>query len=285
MSRLGKLPFVPPPSGTVMRFDFVLRSLEAVQALPPVPSQYSWKNTIPDSQWDPLGNQGNGDCTVAAAAHMMMCWTDNAIPPRWTFITQDVLEDYNNYRTSADGAALQNILEDWRTLGLHRRDNGAKVTAKIDDYALLDITHRPNLKTQVPQAVYLFGGCYIGVELPKYAMNPSQPGHPPTANSAADWDLTAEQLTAKGSQADPDPKGGHCVCVVGYDPTGLQVVTWGALARMSWDFFMRYSDEAWVVLCQGAWLAKDGSTPSGLTASQLRQNFAWLRKAGHGAFV
>lgn len=273
MNLLGKAPFSPPRPESVASFDLVMRRISERVALPPVPQAISWKRSIADANWNNLGNDTVGDCTVAAACHMVMCWSDNTQAEPWTFQTSDTVADFNDYKTSPDSATLQNILYDWKAFGVHRQDRGAAVAVKIDAYALLNLNDAAALKVQVQRTIQLFGGCYFGILLPKFAVKyvDGKPGY--EGPMPPDWNLTNAQLDAKGADAARDPKAGHCVPAIGFDANGLQVVTWGQLAIMSWDFFARYRDEAWAVLCKSAWVKGDGTTPSGLTSTELVQDF------------
>src|ERR1700733_13779270 len=275
MGFFGKKPFVQPVPGSVPAFGRVLSGLAKVGALPAAPQSVSWNRSIADDGWGGLGNspdqQGDkpvGDCTVAAACHMMMCWSDNAQPAPWTFLAADALQDFKDYKTSPDGATLFNILNDWQAYGIPRRSGASLVTVVIEDFALLDINDPAQLKLQVQQSIQLLGGCYIGIELPKYAVKKTLDGKPPLV-----WNKTAAELDAMGKDAQKAPNAGHCVPAIGYDASGLEVITWGNRTQMSWDFFSRYRDEAWAVLCKAAWMRGDGTTPSGLTANQLAQDF------------
>jgi hypothetical protein len=266
---LGKLPFRREWNSRPA-FREALGQIAESGKLPDLPPAQTWKRTIGDQQWLMLGNKVNGDCTVAAACHMMMCWSDNTRIAPWIFEEADVLADYNEYRTSASGAQIQNILNAWKMYGLHRRDGDVKVPVLIDDFALLDINHPSVLQVQVQRCVQLLGGCCIGLILPKFATAaaPKTDALPPPP----DWTQSAATLDALGTDADKDSGGGHCVPAIGYDAQGLQVITWGQCVPMSWDFFSRYMDEAWAVLCKTAWVV-DGKTPSGLTDQQLVSDF------------
>jgi hypothetical protein len=275
MGFFGKKPFREPVPGSVPAFGRVLSGLAKGGVPPAVPQNVSWNRSIAHNGWGGLGNSPDqlvvkpvGDCTVAAACHMMMCWSDNAQPAPWTFLTPDALKDFKDYKTSPDGATLFNILNDWQAYGIHRRSGASLVAVVIEDFALLDLNHPAQLKLQVQQSIQLLGGCYIGIELPKYAVKTVDGKQPPL-----DWNKTAADLDAMGKDADKAPNAGHCVPAIGYDASGLEVITWGNWTRMSWDFFSRYRDEAWAVLCKAAWMKGDGTTPSGLTANQLDQDF------------
>jgi len=62
------------------------------------------------------------------------------------------------------------------------------------------------------------------------------------------------------------------VPVVAYDPSGLTVVTWGALKRMTWGFWSAYCDEAYAVLSDD-FLTAD-RTPAGVDLAALEQDLA-----------
>lgn len=210
MTFLGKAPYPTPATG----------ALPATRSLA---TPINWKGTIADNQWQPLGNDTVPDCTVAAADHMMMCWTTNSRSAPWQFSPDLAIDDFNNYRNAADSAAMQHILDKWQSTGLRKAD-GSFVT--IDDFALLDINHPNALLVQVQQSIGLLGGCAIGIQLPKYAVVYANGAPAPKGQFPTQWNLSAAELDAKGPDAAKDPKAGHAVNAVGFDGTSLQVVTW-----------------------------------------------------------
>ena len=63
--------------------------------------------------------------------------------------------------------------------------------------------------------------------------------------------------------------------VVAYDQTGLTVVTWGALKRMTWGFWGAYVDEAYALLSSD-WIETDLLAPSGFNLAALQSDLAFL---------
>jgi hypothetical protein len=108
-------------------------------------------------------------------------------------------------------------------------------------------------------AVYMFGGCYIGVLLPQSAQ-----GQPI-------WSVPPMGPTGPGA---PGSWGGHAVPVVAYDARGLTVITWGAMLRMTWQFWETYCDEAYAILSQD-WLEKN-EAPSGFDMATLQADLERL---------
>jgi hypothetical protein len=251
--------------------------------LPPPAAEISWSAAMANHTWKSLGNKTTPDCTVACACHMMMAWTANSKGKPWDFYWGDAVADYLNYKNPGSGGAdIQNILSNWQTLGIHRRLGSQTVAETITHYAGLDLSARPQeLIKQVKLSIQLLGGCCIGVVLPKFAVYYNS-GDPNPHGSKPDWHLTEAAIRAKGATAAKDPKAGHCVAAVGYTTDAIEVVTWGSMTRMSWDFYLHYTDESWAVLCPTAWAKADGSTPSGLTRAQLDQDFAAIQAAGNG---
>jgi hypothetical protein len=70
------------------------------------------------------------------------------------------------------------------------------------------------------------------------------------------------------------PTTSHAVYVVGYDRTSLTFITHGKRATMSWEFFVKYSDEAYVVL-NPLWL-RAGIAPNGESEKFLRDSLITL---------
>ena len=158
------------------------------------------------------------NCTIAAAAHMVQVWS--------ALIGQETVPDPNSvvkmYFTITGGpdvGANENaVLEYWSSNPLF---DWAPST-----YFACDPKDPSHIKT----AASLFGGVYIGLQIPKSAQTQFR-AHKP-------W--TVERHSPI--------EGGHAVNVVGYDSEGLTVVTWGAKQRMTWDFWAAYTDEAWCIL-------------------------------------
>jgi hypothetical protein len=116
-------------------------------------------------------------------------------------------------------------------------------------------------------AVSIFGGCYIGIELPKFVTAALQQGQD------VPWVVPAQGPTG---EAAPDPDGGHCIPAVGYDSRNVYVVTWGAVKSMSWQFYADYADESYAILSND-FLSKN-KTPAGFDQAQLEQDLAEIGK-------
>jgi hypothetical protein len=205
--------------------------------------------------WPMYYNNKYGDCTCAAAGHMIQNWTANAgteiSPP-----APKVLAFYEHFVGSPpppdEGCNMLSVLKYWRTAGL----DSQKVTA----FASLDLKNH----SQAQSAIYLLGSIYIGVALPDFAVQGDM--------------LTVPWVVPPGGpvgDAAPNPNNGHCIPAVGYDADQLWIVTWGELKSMAWDFYDAYADEAFAVLSQD-FIEKSGVSPQGLNLQALKADLAEL---------
>ena len=226
-------------------------------ALPAPPASVDWQDKVPPTSWGMDGNDVVGDCTIAAAAHMIEAWTFNAEPTTPVVLsTQDVEQDYFALTGGLDiGLDLLTVLNQWRKAGLAYNAGKADL---IQAYAAL----QPGDKTQAQQAIALFCGGYIGLELPNFVVDSPDP-------------LTIPWVVPPGGPvgplAAPNPANGHAVPLVGYDADNVYIVTWGAVIPMSWGFYTAYSDEGYAVLSPD-WIETSGESPAGFDMTQLEQD-------------
>jgi hypothetical protein len=221
-------------------------------ALSPAPSHINYASAV--ARWPIYANDRYGDCTCAGAGHMIQNWrTHSGARPRKP-TTREVVEFYSYFTTPGpeNGVEMLRVLRHWRGSGLA----GDRISA----YARLRLKNIEEVK----QSIYLFGGCYIGVMLPKFITNADD-------KLAPRWSVPREGAHGAGAS---DPNGGHCIPAFAYDARNLYVVTWGALKAMTWEFYLAYADEAYVVLSTD-WL-KDGRTPEGFDFNQLRSDLRAL---------
>ncbi|MFF7130421.1 hypothetical protein [Streptomyces sp. NPDC008240] len=176
------------------------------------------------------GNDEWGDCVFAEIGHAVnqLTWyaTGSEVEPT----DDDILTGYSavtGFNPNAgppgdnptdNGTYVQDALTYWRTTGIA----GHKIVA----YASLDVANLDEIR----QAINLFGNISIGMNFPASAMN--------QFNAGQTWDVV------RGAKVE----GGHCVLAGAYDKDGVGIVTWGAETKMTWRFWTRYVDEAWVVL-------------------------------------
>ncbi len=225
--------------------------------LPPPPASKDYSRAV--TTWPMMGNDTYGDCTCAAAGHMIEEWTANNG-------TQKVLPDaqilaaYKHFAGNNPdaGANMLDVLKYWRKHGI----GGDKITAFVQ--------LEPKNDIQARDAINLFGNCYIGVALPDFAVAPG-----------TDFLKTPWVVPPKGPVGDaaPNPNNGHCIPAVGYDERNLYVVTWGALKSMSWQFYDAYADEVFAVLSNDWINAKLGVAPSGFNLAALNQDLAAITTA------
>lgn len=214
------------------------------EALPKIPTQKDWSGKVP--AWPMYLNDTIGDCTIAGAAHLIQEWTANASIEAYP-TDADVLVAYSavsgyDPRTGANdnGAVELDVLNYWRKTGVA----GHKIYA----YTALE----PRNHSHIKAAVYLFGGCYIGLALPLSARNQDI------------WSVT------RGPDSRPNSWGGHAVPIVAFDEHLLTVVTWGALKKMTWSFADAYMDESYAILSQD--FVKDGIAPNAINWASLQQD-------------
>ncbi len=253
--KLGKQPPRHDPR-TLLFASYVTAALPA----PPPSLSLTAKVKVP---WGMMDNAQIGDCTCAAAGHLMMEWTANAQSKTFAPSDAQIVAAYSaitgyNPKTGANdnGAQEIDVLNYWRQTGIAGH--------KIQAFVALE----PSNHTHVMDGTWIFGGCYIGLALPKTAQAQTQ-NHQP-------WSVTP--LGTKGDGA-PGSWGGHAVPVVAYDSRSLTVVTWGALQTMTWGFWAAYCDEAYAILSPDFLKPKGGQpvTPNGFNMAQLQEDLADLR--------
>jgi hypothetical protein len=204
-----------------------------------------------------LGSMANtdiGDCTCAAVGHAIQVWTSLAssqvVLPDATIISLYSKFGYVPGDPNSDnGAAATDVLLYWykNPVAGHTLDGFASI--------------RPGNRTSIRDAIYLFGICYLGVQLPLTAQN-------------GDWILPAGQaLTgnwARGSW------GGHAIPACDYDADTLTVISWGKLVKVSWNWLDAFCDEAYALLSKD-WITKTGNSPPGFDWLALQNDMNSFR--------
>ena len=237
--KLGKL-----PAATDVRTLTLARYVDSA-VLPAPPPTLDLSSAVID--WPMYANDRIGDCTVAAAGHMIEAWTAAAHGDAVEVSERSVLTAFDHVKlvdpsTGEEGAVELDVLKYWRRVGIGRHRIGAFARVSLHDPLL------------VRTGAYLFGGLYIGVQLPL------------TAQSQRVWDWTRRL----DGPARPGSWGGHAVDVVGYDARSLTIVTWGQLKQMTWSFWDHYCDEAYCLLSPD--FLAGGEAPNGFDLAALRRD-------------
>jgi hypothetical protein len=244
--KLGKHP--PVFDTRTLKFADYVKS-----GLPPAPPAENYGEKVP--KWPMYYNDQYGDCTCAAAGHMIQNWTADAgtevTPPE-----PSVLSFYEHFVGTPPpedaGCNMLQVLKYWRKTGLDAH--------RVTGFAAVQIKDTAAAKN----AVYLLGSLYIGVALPNFAVHGEMLSIP--------WVVPAGGAVG---DAAPNPQNGHCIPAVGYDAENLYVVTWGELKSMSWGFYEAYADEAYAVLSQD-FIEANGDTAAGFDLEALTADLAQL---------
>jgi hypothetical protein len=244
--KLGKL--APKHNPKTLLFHNYLKTT----APPPPPAKAYYEYKVPS--WGMMQNDTFGCCTCACAGHEVM----NRTAHSGTIITPtdaQILAMYGavcpGFDPASDandnGAAITDVLNYMSITGL--------AGEKIDGWAAIDYTSEDTIR----QAIYLFGSCNIGIQIPASAMQQTEAGQA--------WTVLGD---------DGGIEGGHCVALMGYGSAGLTCVTWGQLQQLTWDWLMTYCDEAYVELALD-WVKANGTAVNSLNMAQLTQDLAALK--------
>ncbi len=247
--KLGKHP--PKKDERTFRLDAYL----LLDKLPPLPEEWNWGHKIPPDKWGVMRNRKLENCTCAAAGHLIMTWTSNtgklfkpsdkAIVQTYSAITgYDPKTGENN-----TGAYALDVLKHWRKNDIE----GHKI------FAFAAVDHKKH--DEVKQSVYLFGGCFAGLGLPKSSLKQEI------------WDVPKQGLKGDGEF---NSYGGHAVLVTGYSKEGLRVITWGKEKFMTWDFWNAYGDESYAIFSED--FIKNNENPAGIHVNTLKKDIAALKK-------
>lgn len=192
-----------------------LRLADYLPTLPQFPAGFDWTSKV-TQPWGMMANDSIGDCTCAAAGHLIMSWlADNGIQvaPAVSQIiaAYSAITGYNPTTGANDnGAGEVDVLDYWRTPGIAGH--------KIGAYVYIDPTNIDHIKF----AIWAFGGVYLGAALPS------------NFQGAAAWTRPAN-ISEPGAQ--PGSWGGHAIPGLAYDAQGLTVITWGAPLKADWGLF------------------------------------------------
>lgn len=238
--------------------NFAFREL--VARSPRLPAEYDFDEHRVAVPTPMFGNDTHGDCVIAGRAHQTL---------RFEYLEQkrviaigdaDVLREWRlENGGTEDGLVLLDSLKAWRARGWAV---GA-ATYRIDAFAEVDRTR----SAEVKRAIVMQVGVGLGLMLPYFALT--------QFNAGRAWDV------GRGPDADPDPAGGHYVYCPGYTRRGPVCVTWGRRQPMTWGFFERYCDEAYVMVdARDAALKKAAGVRGALDLAYLRERLSALDAQG-----
>ena len=242
--RGGKLP--AQPARPQLRLEKYVTA-----ELPDPPESCDWQAAVDAVGWPMYGNDQIGDCTFAEIGHHIQLVTMAATGSAVRVADSAVLAGYeavSGYRpgdASTDvGCRMADVMGYWRNTGV----GGHQILA----YASI----RPGNTKLVQQAIALFGGVSIGMNVPKSAEDQFNSGEP--------WDYV------RGSRS----LGGHCVLIGAYSPGKWKAVTWGTEQEMTQAFYQHEVDEVWLPVTID-WL-RDGESPTGIDMQTLGADYAAL---------
>jgi len=174
-----------------------------------------------------FANDTYGCCVISGRAHQTLRFEDIEQGAILMITDTEVVNEYFRETGGEDsGLVVLDSLRLWRKKGWR----AAKKHYNIRAFAQVNL----NDHQQVKRAVFMDLGVGIGLSLPKTAQAQIDAGKP--------WDA----VTGPGSA--PNSWGGHYVYVPGYTKLGPVCVTWGRKQQMTWAFFDKYCDEAYLII-------------------------------------
>jgi len=246
--RLGKLP--PKYDPRTLR---LARYIEK-RKVPKIPQAHNLsKRTL--ARFPTLGmmrNDALGDCTCAAIGHSFQTWEAYGAKGNaavWQPSDDDVVAVYNKVNHGADeGANALDVLNVMRSEGMGGNKIGAFVAINPQDH------------DQVRTAHFLFGGIYFGAGLPVTAQ----------AQENGVWEYTPDK-----PGFEPYSWGGHMMNLEDTSKKLLTAITWGHLQKMTWEWWDRYVDEAYVIL-EEDYIGADKRSPQGFSLAKLTDDLKGL---------
>lgn len=223
-----------------------------------IPSAFNWAKKIQPDKWSSFGNLKINNCTCAAAGHLIMSWTANIgrLHKPTTKAIVEAYTDITDFNSETDGIgepveALK-ALKYWRKHGIAGR--------KIISFAKLAFKNLEELK----EGIYLYGGCYVGLNLPKSAEK--------QYNESKKWTVPRSGTEGIG---EPGSWFGHALLITGYSKSGLNAITWGKEIVMSLDFWETYVDESYAIF--SADFIRNNQTPTKISVEVLRKDIETLQ--------
>ena len=186
-------------------------------------------------------NDSLGICTLAGVVHLLQVWYAE-LGETFVYPGDDLMRStYFGMSGGQDtGLVEASVLQVWMTTGLFSTKIAAAVPVNPKD------------ETEFRAACYLFGGVYLGLEMPSNADQQFE-NHQP-------WHLTIPRAQVAG---------GHCVVATGCNRDGINLITWGEETTMTWDFWDTYGTEAHAVIPQ-AFVELDHGPVAGLDILALQ---------------
>lgn len=217
-----------------------------------IPDAHDW-TTVKKNKWDVFGNDSIRNCTCAAAGHMIECWSANAstafeISEEAILNTYITLSKYDPItKKNDDGVYMIDALRYWRKNG-------------IDQHRIRVFATVPQDRREIVKAsIYLFGGIYVGLQLPN------------SIEHQKIWAVKPGELTGDN---EPGSWGGHAVAILAYDEEYLTCITFGGKQKMTWDFWETYNDEAYAIITQD--FMKGDKNPLGLNLAAMEEDLMRL---------
>lgn len=188
----------------------------------------------------PMDNNDTlGCCTIAAVAHAMAIYF-GLVGAAHVVSADTVKAVYLQLTGGQDcGCAELDVLDYWKS--------NPVAGEQILSYASIDKSNSEHIK----QSVMLFGGVYIGIQVPVSMQDDFEAG--------------------RVMQVGPLTQDGHAVYISGYDAETVSILTWGGMLKMTWACFFDCCDEAYAILPPQA---NQPGFAVGFDSAQLQSDFA-----------
>ena len=201
------------------------------------------------------GNDDYGDCVFASSCHQIGTWSGNTGDEQIA-TAADALSAYAKFTgfdpavpSSDGGASMVLTATEWRTQPIFNHTIAAFASV---DLKRLDL---------VAAAAYLFGGLWVGWQLPRAWQGANTWDVNPSGSTSGDWA--------------PGLWGGHATHMPAFSPELLGVVTWQQNVPVTIPAFASYADEAYALISTDTWLRLTGDRcPAGVDGAALQDALA-----------
>jgi hypothetical protein len=238
--KLGKLP--------ALRYHALATADEYLMGKPPQPAEKVIA-PVPAGGWGMADNDTLGDCVEAGSDHAIKAMNILLGTHDYEPTDPEISEQYLHETGGSDtGLVVATHLLTWQRYGLFGTPYapiGTKVN-KLPAFAPV----KTNSLGALQRSIDLYGLCNFGIQCPQSAQD--------------QFRQNQEWTVVRGSPIE----GGHDILGVGYDHTGIDCVTWGGVAHVTYPFLAAYLDEADCLFTQEALEAGHGPGP-GLDAKAL----------------